>query len=90
MIRWHGVHYDLGWIQNHWRLMLIQTNPFDGESEVELYREDSVVGKSMYLWDLHTPRTKVRILENNERVANGFAGISGCTRMGYDEVILSS
>jgi hypothetical protein len=67
---WTNVHYDLGPIQNGWRLSLIQSNPFDGESEVELYRDDSEVGKSIFLWDLHSPRTALRIISaDGERVS---------------------
>jgi len=62
VLRWQSVHYDLGKIQKGWRLLLIQSNPFDAESEVVLYRDDIAIGKSMYLWDLHTPRTTLRLL----------------------------
>lgn len=72
VIHWRDVHYDLGKIQNGWRLSLIQSNPFDAESEVELYRDDDAVGKSMYLWDLHTPRTALRVVNANGRMINGF------------------
>lgn len=72
VIRWQNVHYDLGEIQDHWRLSLVQSNPFDGESEVVLYRDDSVVGKSMYLWDLHTPRTTIRVRDADGTVISGF------------------
>jgi hypothetical protein len=72
VVPWLNVHYDLGEIQNHWRLDLIQSNPGDGEAEVILYREDSAVGKSMYLWDLHTPRTTLRILDADGNVNGGF------------------
>jgi hypothetical protein len=57
VLRWQNVQYDLGVIQNGWGLSLIQSNPSYSESEVVLYRDDSAVGKSIYLWDLHTPRT---------------------------------
>lgn len=72
VVRWLNVHYDIGEIQNHWRLSLIQSNRFDGESEVILYRDDSVVGKSMYLWDLHTPSTVVRVVDADGGTINGF------------------
>lgn len=68
VLRWQNVHYDLGEIQNGWRLSLIQANPFDAESEVELYKE-SGVGKTS--WDLFSPRTAVRILEADGTVING-------------------
>ena len=68
VVPWSTVHYDLGGIQNGWKLSLIQSNPFDARSEVVLYREDSAVGKSMFLWDLRSPRTTVRLrgLERGE------------------------
>jgi hypothetical protein len=65
VIHWLNVQYDLGKIQNGWRLSLIQSNPFDGQSEVVLYRDDMVVGRSMYLWGLHSPRTALRVLGLN-------------------------
>lgn len=68
VLRWQNVHYDLGEIQNGWRLSLIQSNPFDAESEVELYKETGV-GKAS--WDLFSPRTAVRILEADGTVING-------------------
>ena len=72
VVRWLNVHYDLGVIQNGWRLSLIQSNPFDAQSEVELYRDDGAVGKSMYLWDLHTPRTSLRVIDADGSVIDGF------------------
>ena len=42
VLRWQIVHYDLGGIQKGWRLLLIQSNPFDAESEVVLYRNDPI------------------------------------------------
>jgi hypothetical protein len=59
IIRWESVEYDLGEIQNHWRLSLAQSNSHYGRTEVVLYRED---GK---LWDLHTPRTTLRLLNED-------------------------
>jgi hypothetical protein len=73
VLRWQNVHYDVGAIQNGWRLELIQSNPGDGESEIVLYRNDGAVGKSMFLWDLHTPRTSLRVLDaDGDEVASGF------------------
>lgn len=68
VLRWQNVHYDLGEIQNGWRLSLIQANPFDAESEVMLYKE-SEVGKTS--WDLFSPRTTVHILDADGTVING-------------------
>jgi len=70
VLRWQNVHYDLGVIQNGWGLSLLQSNPFDAESEVVLCRDDIAVGKSMYLWNLHTPRTTVRLLYADGSVIN--------------------
>jgi hypothetical protein len=68
ILHWRTVHYDLGEIQNSWRLFLVQSNPFNGQSEVILYREDTQVGKSMYLWDLHSPATKVQVIDRSGNV----------------------
>jgi hypothetical protein len=68
VIHWSSVHYDLGKIQNRWRLSLIQSNPGDGQTEVQLYRDDSAVGKSVFLWDLYSPRTNVRVLEAGQLI----------------------
>jgi hypothetical protein len=73
VIHWLNVEYDLGKIQNDWQLSLIQSNPFDSQSEVVLCREDMAVGKSMYLWDLHSPRTTLRVLDlNGAGISDGF------------------
>lgn len=80
LVPWKEVHYDLGEIQNHWRLSLIQSNTSGGESEVVLYREDTVIGKSAYLWDLHSPRTALRILSDEGWQQNGF-----CTQIRLHE-----
>ena len=65
IVNWKHVSYDLGPIQNGWRLSLYHSNPFDAKSEIVLYRDDSEVGKSMFLWDLHTPRTKLSIKQTD-------------------------
>jgi hypothetical protein len=61
IVHWSCVHYPLGVIQNGWQLDLQLSNPGDARAEVILYREDSEVGKSMFLWDLHSPRTTFAI-----------------------------
>jgi hypothetical protein len=53
ILPWLHVHYDLGEIQNHWRLSVNVSNPFDTEAEVILYREDSQ--------DLNSPRIAMEI-----------------------------
>ena len=61
LVPWLQVNYDLGVIQNGWRLALQLANPFDAEAEAILYRDDIRVGKSMFLWKLDTPRTAMEI-----------------------------
>ena len=61
IVRWKYVEYNLGKIQNDWRLTLRQSNPCDANCEIELYRDDIQVGKSSFLWELDTPRTAVAI-----------------------------
>jgi hypothetical protein len=68
VLRWNHVEYDVGAIQNRWRLSLRQSNPFDGITELVLYRDrDSGSG-----WDLHNPRTTVRVRNAKGQVASGF------------------
>ena len=64
--RWvpfRDVAYDLGAIQNGWRLFARLSNPFDAHAELELYRDDIQIGKSMFLWKLGEPVTSATILE---------------------------
>jgi hypothetical protein len=58
-------------IQIGWRLSLIQSNPFDAQSEVVLYRDDGKVPGPLYLWELHAPRTEVLVVEADEQVIHG-------------------
>jgi hypothetical protein len=67
-VPWLHVDYDLGKIQNDWRLSLKLANPFDARGEAILYREDSQVGKSMFLWKLDTPKTAMEIKMAGGRV----------------------
>lgn len=55
LVPWLSVDYELGEIQNHWRLMLQVSNPFRPRAEVILYREAKV------LWDLHKPTTALEV-----------------------------
>jgi hypothetical protein len=73
LVPWLRASYDLGKIQNDWRLMLELANPFDAEAEVILYRDDMRVGKSMFLWKLETPRTamEIRTADNGVLAAHG-------------------
>lgn len=70
-VRWSNVHYEVGEIQNGWRLSLVLSNPFDGKTEVVLYRDDHKVPGPLYLWDLHSPRTQLRITDASGTVVNG-------------------
>jgi hypothetical protein len=61
LVPWLFVNYDLGSIQNGWALSVNLANPLDTEAEIVLFRNDSEIGKSMYLWELHSPRTTIGI-----------------------------
>jgi hypothetical protein len=64
--RWvpfRDVAYDVGPIQNGWRLLARLSNPFDAHAELELYRDDTQIGKSAFLWKLDEPITSAVILE---------------------------
>jgi hypothetical protein len=37
IVRWESVHYNLGQTTNGWELSLIQSNPLDAKSDVDLY-----------------------------------------------------
>ena len=63
VLKWSRVHYSYAQIQNDWSYELILSNPFDSKAEVVLYREDVAVGKSMFLWNLDTPKTAIAIIE---------------------------
>ena len=62
VMRWQTVHYDLGVIQNGWRLSLIQSNSVEAESEVVLYREDVKIGTATS-WETNSPATALRVLD---------------------------
>lgn len=61
ILPWVYVTYDLGEIQNRWRASVQVGNPFDTEAEIILYRDDSAVGRSAFLWDIHSPKTSIQI-----------------------------
>lgn len=61
IVPWTRVDYDLGPIQNGWRISLKLANPSDAQAEAVLYRDDVQVGKSMFLWQLDTPKTSMEI-----------------------------
>jgi hypothetical protein len=62
VVRWRNVHYDLGEIQNDWRLSLIQSNSGEAEGQVVLYREDVKIGTSTS-WKTNSPTTALRVLD---------------------------
>jgi hypothetical protein len=68
LVPWTTVSYDLGTIQNGWQLTFDQSNDGDGKTEVVLYRDDSAIGKSMYLWNLHSPATRVQAIDSDGTV----------------------
>jgi hypothetical protein len=72
LVPWLHVDYDLGEIQNHWRLSLELSNPSDAHAEAILYRDDTEVGKSMNLWKLDSPRMAMEIQMSGGGVLKGF------------------
>ena len=71
VVRWESVHYDLGKIQNGWRLMFIQSNPSDSEVEtkVVLYQDPDQAMKSP--WKFDSPRTSARIVDADGTAVTG-------------------
>jgi hypothetical protein len=63
IVRWENVEYDLA-RQEHLTLALKQANPFDAKSEVVLYSDASA-------WRLDSPKTAVRILDDDGTVKTG-------------------
>ena len=75
IVPWQLVHYDVGEIQNGWRLSVLVSNPFDATTELVLYRDDGGVGKSIYLWDLREPLTEVTIATGDGHVRGHAMGL---------------
>jgi len=67
VVRWQNVHYDLGEIQNGWRLSLIQSNADEAESQVVLYAEhvkmDSAKSWDAAAWKTNSPATALWVLD---------------------------
>jgi len=80
IVQWQAVGYDFGTIQNGWGLTLNQSNDGDGASEVVLYRDDQAIEKSIYLWDMHSPRTQVHALDSDGTAVN-----SRCVNIHLDD-----
>lgn len=68
LVPWLNVNYDLGEIQNGWRLSLKLANPLDAQAEAILYRDDSRAGESMFRWKLDTPQTAIEIKTQAGRI----------------------
>jgi hypothetical protein len=64
VMRWQTVHYDLGQTQDGGELSLIQSNPFDAVSDVDIYNYPK--GQNVY-----SPHTDVRLLNADGTVIKG-------------------
>jgi hypothetical protein len=64
VVRWDNVRYDLGRTASGRELKLIQSNPFDAQSDVNLYSDS----KSE---NVYSPRTQVRQVEGDGTVITG-------------------
>ena len=73
IVNWKHISYDLGKIQDGWSLSLYHSNPFDAHSEIVLYRDDTKIGKSRFLWNLYSPRTKLSIKQSDGFVLSSLA-----------------
>ncbi len=77
IVPWLHVDYDLGEIQNRWRLSVKLANPFDRGAEVVLYHQPDV-GEPP--WNDDTPKTSVEIKRTSARDIGG--GRTGFYRSG--------
>ncbi len=59
ILGWSYVEYQMGRIQNNWRLKALFWNPDMGRARLELFRESGA-------WDLHAPRTAMSVVANGE------------------------
>jgi hypothetical protein len=64
VVRWENIHYVIGKTPDERELTLIQSNPFDAQSRVDLYR----FPKNQ---DLYSPRTSVQLLTPDGSVREG-------------------
>lgn len=62
LVPFRHARYEVGEIQNGWRLAVLASNPFDAHVELELYRDDVVIGESAYRWSLFEPRTDLELV----------------------------
>lgn len=63
LLPWTLIDYDLGTIQNDWRLSLRMQNGDRPTTELVLYKEDVILGHSKEAWKLEEPSTSIRIQE---------------------------
>lgn len=69
LVPWLCVHYDLGEIQNHWRLSLHCANGAKAWADAELYREDFMRrGGQLPVWQRDMPRTTMELRLPDGRV----------------------
>lgn len=61
LVPWLHVDYDLGRIENGWRLSIELGNPFDAHAETILSRDDSRMGSSGLLGKIDSPNTGMEI-----------------------------
>lgn len=64
IVPWLHVDYDLGEIQNRWRLSAKLANPFDSAAEVVLYHEPD---PGEFRWNSETPKTSMEIRRTGAR-----------------------
>ena len=62
IVPWTKIDYDLGPIQNGWRLSFAISNPFDTQCMVTLYSEEWLHGGKQ--WKLDKPKTTAQIIED--------------------------
>ncbi|MGO8765142.1 MAG: hypothetical protein ACLQSR_08430 [Limisphaerales bacterium] len=73
VVRWQSVHYDLGQTRDGRELSLIQSNPFDAVSDVDLYNYPKAQ-------NLYSPHTDARLLN-----ADGTAVEGQCVNLHLDD-----
>lgn len=64
VVRWENVHYNLGQTQDGGELSLIQSNPFNAVSDVDIYNFPKAP-------NVYTPHTDVRLLDADGTVIEG-------------------
>ena len=71
-MRWQTVHYDLGALQNGWRLSLIQSNSTNAESEVVLFPEavkmSTATSWNATSWKTNSPAAALWVLDATGRI----------------------